>query len=106
MIVYCASAYRGKDEWEVWMNIMSSLVVAREVWKRGHVAICPHGNSLFFGLPFDTMIAGDLKLLAKCDCLLLSGAWKDSEGCGKEYRWAVEHSMPIYESVFDLPEGE
>jgi len=103
MIIYCASPYRGENEWQVWENIQSALRVAREIWRKGHIAICPHTNTMFLDMPHDTIIAGDLKILEKCDALLLTGWWEESVGCRMELKRAEELGMKIYYGLEEIP---
>lgn len=37
-----------------------------------------------------------LRLLGKCDALILAGDWKNSRGCNNKYVFAVENGIPIY----------
>lgn len=37
----------------------------------------------------------DLELLARCDVLILAPGWEDSEGCGEEFKAAMDKGMDV-----------
>lgn len=39
----------------------------------------------------------DLKILNKCDGIVLADGWKNSKGCNLEYQYAKKHDKIIYE---------
>ena len=101
-IIYVAGAYRNEDANGVWDNIIHARRVARQLWKMGLVAICPHMNTAFMDgydiLP-KTFLEGDLELLRRCDGILMLSNWKQSEGAIREWEVAKELEIPvIYEA--------
>ena len=48
-VFYIAGPYRANTERGVLNNIRAAEAVAIEVWKAGHVALCPHLNSRLMG---------------------------------------------------------
>lgn len=54
---------------------------------------------LYGSRPFEEEILDCFRLLEGCDCLFLTGNWRDSKGCCAEYAYALAKSIPIYEIV-------
>lgn len=96
MIVFIAGPYRG----DVGKNISNARAVAMKVWEKGHVALCPHLNTAFFdetcACKDADYLAGDLKLLARCDAMVMIPKWEKSEGASKEVGYALAHDIPVY----------
>lgn len=44
----------------------------------------------------EEILKADFQLLVACGKLILSGNWKESKGCNKEFNKARELSIPIY----------
>ena len=97
-IVYIAGPYRASSEYEVRENIRNAEVIAIEIWRRGHVALCPHKNTAFFGGICDDsfFLRGDLLLLSKCDALVCVPGWSDSEGASAEVDRAKALGIPVF----------
>jgi len=97
MIIYIAGLYSVGNIDE---NIANARKAAIEVWESGNVAICPHLNTAHFeidaSLDHDDYIDGDLKILARCDAILMLRNWKISKGAKIENLYALEHKIPIY----------
>ena len=96
MLVYVAGPYRGNVD----KNIQQAREIAIELWEAGHVAICPHLNTANFEK--DCVVAdqiylyGDLMILARCDAMVLTPDWMDSEGARNEVVFAKERGIPYY----------
>lgn len=89
MIVYIAGPYRGNVE----ANIQAAREIAAEVWRVGHVAICPHLNTAHFDrdypdIPDQAYLDGDLEILARCDAMVLVPGWRASQGTQAEVAFA------------------
>ena len=87
-------------------NIRNAEAVAIAVWRRGYVALCPHKNTAHFDgiLPNDeAWLAGDMTMLARCDCLVTVPGWEVSEGAPAEVDSARGVGMPVYHDPADLP---
>jgi hypothetical protein len=101
-VIYIAGPFRSKkpgDHWEQTQNIRRAEALALEVWKAGHVALCPHLNTANFqgALPDDVWLDGDLELLRRCDAVLLVAGYQESAGTHREIREAVDAGIPVYE---------
>jgi len=103
-IVYVAGPYReftfdgvvhSVDE-----NIARAMKIAAELWKMGHVAICPHGNTAhlddFTDITPKQFCDGDIEILKLCDAIIMTDYWKQSAGAVGEYEEAKRLDMPIY----------
>ena len=103
-VVYVAGPYRAKTEHEVVINIRKAEAVAIEVWKAGHVALCPHKNTAFFGgiCPDEVWLTGDLEFVRRCDAVILVPGYETSKGALAEIKEARKVGIPIYESVVDI----
>jgi len=98
MIIYVAGPYRGKTTNEVLHNIERARAVAEEIWRRGHIAICPHMNTAFMGgvVPDEDFLSADIEILKRCDAICMVPGWGESEGARMEYEFAVINDIPIY----------
>jgi len=105
IIVYIAGLYSTGD---VDINIQTARQVAIKVWEAGFTAICPHLNTAHFEkdckCKYEDYIEGDLEIVKRCDCLLMLPAWRESKGAKKEYLWACENQMPVFEKIESLKE--
>lgn len=111
-VVYIAGPYRstnpnGKSNaWGVQQNVMRAMAGALEVWRRGHAAICPHSNTMFFqdadGCVDDVWLTGDVEILRRCDAVFVVDGWQKSRGAMAEVELASKWGKPILETVNDL----
>jgi hypothetical protein len=97
-IVYVAGPYRADCEDEILDNIMNARLMAKHVWMSGGIAICPHLNTFFMGgvMTEDEFIEADLKIVERCDAILMIGLWTISEGAKREREHAMKHGIPIF----------
>jgi hypothetical protein len=100
-LIYIAGPYRATAEYLVADNIQRAEAMAREVWKRGAVAICPHKNTAFMGglVPDEEFLFGDLEILKRCDAVLCTHDWRRSEGARSEVLHAGTFGKPVFESL-------
>jgi hypothetical protein len=94
IIVYVAGPYRGN----ISHNIDIARVHAKEIWKAGYTAICPHTNTAYFDniIEDDEFLIGDIEILKRCDCIyLLPDYWKSS-GTKEEIKIALQNLTPIF----------
>lgn len=101
MVVYVSGPYSGESHEAISRNIEDAACVATELWEAGHFALCPHLNTAHFeqrvpSVPYEQYIAGDLNLLARCDCIVMLPRWDQSKGAVKELAYAVSLGIPVY----------
>lgn len=111
-LVYIAGPYRssnpdGKSNaWGVQQNVMRAMARALEVWRRGHAAVCPHSNTMFFqdadGCVDSVWLDGDIEILRRCDAVLTVDGWQASKGASAEVDLAKKWGKPVLESVDEL----
>lgn len=100
-IIYVAGSYRAATTAEILANCVRAWSVARQIWRLGHIAICPHANTFLMSeepdpVPAENFLTGDLRLLAHCDALLLLPQSHRSEGSMGECRCARNLDLPIF----------
>lgn len=111
-VIYIAGPFRSMNKngksnaWGVQRNVMDAMAMSLEVWKRGHVGLCPHSNAMFFQdadeCADSVWLEGDIELLRRSDAVLVTPTWEKSSGACAEVNWAVDHGMPVLYSIADL----
>lgn len=48
-------------------------------------------------LDYDTILLQCIRLLDVCDGVIMLGDWRKSRGCLKEYKYAVNIDLPVYD---------
>lgn len=101
-LAYVAGPFRGANSWEMEQNIRQAETLALELWRQGFAVICPHTNTRFYqgAAPDDVWLQGDLEMLRRCDCLVLMPDWSRSVGARTEAKFAQEHNIPVFTSVY------
>lgn len=96
MILYISGRYSGK----ISQNIAAARNVAIKLWEAGHTVICPHLNTQHFEkdckLEYRQYIDGDMKILVRCDAIIMLPDWKKSKGACCEIVHAQTHGIPVY----------
>lgn len=97
-IFYIAGPYRADTPRKILENIRAAEAVAIEVWKSGHVALCPHLNSRFMDSICDDSIflEGAIELMKRCDAVALVPGWEKSKGTLIEIEIAKKIKLSIY----------
>jgi len=104
MIIYLAGKYRGTSKcppinWlQRQLNIYCARLAAQRLWKEGNITICPHLNTANFDEESADFLGGYLRLLAKCDKVVVLPGWNQSQGTIKEIK--VAHTLNIPVEVF------
>jgi nucleoside 2-deoxyribosyltransferase len=105
-LIYVAGKYTGKDFDEIEGHIQAARSFAVEIWRRGHVAICPHLNTYHFeqnlNLTQEDYYERDFMILQRCDGLFAMPNWKDSRGAQMEVQFAHEQGIPVYFDLDDI----
>ena len=104
-LVYLAGPYTAENDWLVFMNVVTARVWAEDVMRRGYAVYSPHAQNFASSMSWDDIMDRDIEVLSRCDMLVMLPGWEESRGSQMEHRYAVEHEIPIYESVYDLPEA-
>jgi hypothetical protein len=96
-VVYVAGPYRAATPSGIVANIRRAEAIAVELWKRGYAVICPHLNTaLMDGLAPDYVwLKGDLKIMERCDAVVVVPGWEKSSGTRAEITHANELNIPV-----------
>jgi len=105
MIVFIIGPYRADSAWEREQNIRRAEEVALDVWKAGHVALCPHSMTRYYqdALPDDVWLTGMRRLLMACEAVVLVPGWSKSAGSSLEIDVAEERGIPVFDDWRRLP---
>lgn len=86
---------------QVQANIAKAKVVARKVWQLGHAALSPHANTEFLDgdplVDWNKLIRGDLRLMGKCDVLVVLPGWQGGRGTWIEVTLAQILGKKVFE---------
>lgn len=101
MLIYVAGPIRPLKGRTVEENCLIAKKVALELWQMGHAVICPHTNTDLVAISEKEInermwLDGDLKILARCDALVVVPDWEGSRGTEGEVAFARERGIPIY----------
>ena len=107
MVVYIAGPYRAETKEGVESNIERASDIAVKVLEMGHTPITPHLNFRLFeyktNLTSEEYLKHDLKILARCDAILMIGNWEKSQGAMGEYEYCKVNNIPIFRDWRDVP---
>jgi len=108
VIVYIAGPYTAPTAGQVDANIGLARDAAAEVYRHGHIPLCPHALTARFerdypDIPGPRYLESDLELLARCDAILMLPRWEESRGAQQERERAMSLGLPVYYSVEELP---
>lgn len=100
-IYYTAGPYGAATREQRDVNAQRAAHVAQQIWKLGHVAICPHLNTYEFGnvgtmLDHMTFLPGDFEIIFRCDGVVMLPYWEDSVGAKAELFFALWLDLPIW----------
>lgn len=104
-ILYIAGPYRAPTKEEIQSNINKASQVAKEIWKMGFVALCPHNNTAHFDGVCDEerFLKGGLELLRRCDGIVILPGWQKSAGTILEFEKALGWNIPAFMWPRDKP---
>ena len=107
-VVYLAGPLRGKNGWQMELNIRRAESLSLEVWKLGAACICPHSMNRFFlgalgHMGDQAFLNGDFAIIEKCDAILFTSDWKKSTGARAEHKVAKRCGIVM---LYDLDELE
>ena len=103
-IIYVAGKYRDRTPYRIEQNISDAMSVALACWQLGYPTICPHGNTrLFDGEVSDTdILKGLITVLKRCDILIMTYGWEDSEGSVMERTVAKREGLVVFDCFYDF----
>lgn len=107
-LIYIAGPYAGNSREETKLNIQSAQQNAKYAVRKGWMPLIPHKNTEDFeilcpDITIDFWYEGTLKLLSKCDAILLCPGWGYSKGSKNELEYARKNSIPVFYSIAELP---
>lgn len=98
MLIYVAGPYSAPTPELVDANIANAGDAAITLWRQGHAVICPHLNTARMedSLDYETVLAGDFVMIARCDALYMLQGWEKSPGATREHVYAKDRGIPIF----------
>lgn len=95
-LIYIAGPYTAETPWKIEQNCRRAEEVSLQVWKAGHLPVCPHllGRHFFGEIQEDVVINGLLELMIRCDGVMFIGGYQSSPGCMRELEVAREFDIP------------
>ena len=100
IVIYIAGPYRADTWGKVKQNVAAAMDVAAELLHAGYTVICPHSMTHEFemyGLPDEVFLDSDLRLIGRCDAILMLPNWRASTGSIAEHHQAQDNGMRIFE---------
>ncbi len=73
-----------------------------QLWEAGVLHYCPHRNSPQVGTTdqgYEAWMAMDIEVLRRCDYILMTGLWRESQGCRRELALAMHLNLPVVYTV-------
>lgn len=103
-LVYVAGKYTSEHAYQVDENIDKSKHLARQVSLLGALGVSPHCVSGHAGgiQDYDWWIAATLKLMLRCDAVLMMEGWRDSKGSCGEHEMAFRIGMPVFYTLDEV----
>jgi hypothetical protein len=103
VLVYVSGPITPRDGFTVEENAQQAIRVFCDLLRRGIPAFCPHltaGDE--FGIAYDTWMAYDLAVIARCTHVLMLPRWQSSPGAVREHTRALDLAIPVVHSVATL----
>jgi len=104
-LIYVSGPYTDENARMVTRNILRARREGIRIMKRGYAVIVPHLNCAGFeraGLLYETILSGDIDIIARCDAVYMMPNWQKSKGARIEQAFATSMGLPIYYSIDDL----
>lgn len=98
LLIYVAGPYRAKTPWQVEQNIHAARAFGVTLAKLGAYPVIPHSNTAHFDGEADDALwlAGTLRLVEKCDGVVMLPTWRQSSGAQAEHAKAIDLGMPVF----------
>lgn len=103
-VVAIIGPFRARWCWHRGVNIRRAKRMAREVWRLGAVAYCPHTMAGWLYGDIDESIIGPglLELCRRCDAGVLTQGWAQSAGSRDEHAALVAQGKPVFQTRDEL----
>ena len=102
-VVYVIGPIRARWRIKRWLNVYRARNTAVKLWKAGFAVVCPHLNSLTLRhqVGEDELVAGDLRIVSRCDFVVMTGDCRHSKGAVLELELARDkrNDIRIYTSA-------
>lgn len=99
-IIYTAGPITTDSLNERWVFHMNAREMARQIWKSGHAAICPHLNTMFMDGPDidnEVFYKGDEDIIRRCcDAMVMLPGYTKSKGSLAERYLAHKINIPVF----------
>lgn len=94
-LIYVAGKFRGANAWEIAGHVHAAESAAMQIAELGGMPVVPHslGQRMAGTLNEDFWLAGTLKLLSRCDGILLLPNWLESAGARAESAFAEKNGI-------------
>lgn len=109
-VVYIAGPYRAATLAGIELNIQAARAIGLQAIRRGWSPIIPHCNCALLdqvdpSIGDEFWLASTMELMRRADAVLLVPGWKNSSGTQAEVREADRLTIPVFDSIEDLPDG-
>jgi len=96
-VAYIAGPYRSETIQGIAENIRKAERIAIKYWKGGYAVICPHKNTALFDgeCPDNVWLEGDIEIMKRCDVVIMTPDWRQSEGARQEHEIAMSLEKEI-----------
>lgn len=100
-LVYVAGPYRAKTVWRITRNIERARELGLRVALLGAVPVVPHANTALYDgeLPDQFWLDGTLELMRRCDAVVLTSEWHESQGARGELKEARRLRIPVFPGI-------
>jgi hypothetical protein len=105
VFVYLSGPITAKAGYSVEQNVAAAVKVYFALLARGIPCFCPHLSGAFpsaFGVDYETWLAYDFAVIARCTHVLLLDRWDTSTGAVREREFAESIGVPVVNNVEDL----
>ncbi|PNX52094.1 MAG: hypothetical protein BV456_00685 [Thermoplasmata archaeon M8B2D] len=96
-LIYIAGPFRAGTQWEILQNVRKAEEKSLEVWRSDNVPITPHmlGKNFYGELDEVFVLDGLIKILSRCDGVLLLDDWYNSRGTLTELGYCINNNIPF-----------
>lgn len=96
-VVYVAGPYTAELQVVRKLNIITALLVGKEIADNGCAPIVPHSNTgdLWGVATPEFWYEATLELLRRSDGVVFIHGWKNSKGSVEEFKFCVDNAMPF-----------